>query len=138
MTLATRDSPAPSTGELRRFGLSVGGVFLLIAVVVAYRRGAGAAAVPPLGVVGAVLVVGGALVPRSLRVVYRAWMAGALAMSRVTTPVFMGVIYFAVLTPFGLVMRLAGRRPLARPPDADSFWVDRPAGSRRSDLHRQF
>ena len=65
-------------------------------------------------------------------------MALALAMSRVTTPIFMAVIYYAVLTPFGLAMRVVGRRPLARRRDAESFWIDRAPNARRSDLRRQF
>jgi hypothetical protein len=62
----------------------------------------------------------------------------ALAMSAVTTPVFMGVVYFGVLTPLAVLMRLAGRRPIGVPRAPPTAWVERPASERRSDLRRQF
>jgi hypothetical protein len=65
-------------------------------------------------------------------------MALAVAISKVTTPVFVGVVYFAIFTPLGLAMRLLGRRPLERARGAATFWADRPEGARRSDLRRQF
>jgi len=60
----------------------------------------------------------------------------AHAISRVTTPVFMGVMYFAVLTPVGLLRRTFGRSPLQRDRHSTTFWVER--APRRSDLERQF
>jgi hypothetical protein len=48
----------------------------------------------------------------------------------------MGIIYFAVLTPFGLVRRTFGRSPLHRSRSSPTFWMARPSG--RSDLERQF
>jgi hypothetical protein len=65
-------------------------------------------------------------------------MRTALAISKVTTPVFMGIVYFALLTPLGLVLRLVGHRPLARRRGPATYWLERPAGARRSDLRRQF
>jgi dihydrodipicolinate synthase/N-acetylneuraminate lyase len=87
---------------------------------------------------GVALVVAGLLVPGRLALVYRAWMALALAISRFTTPVLMAVLYFGLFTPLSLAMRLFGRRPLARRRDASTFLVARPANARRSDLRRQF
>ena len=40
--------------------------------------------------------------------------------------------------PGSLAMRLVGRRPLARPRNAVTYWVERPPSARRSDLRRQF
>ena len=88
-------------------------------------------------VVGGLLVLAGLLVPGRLGPVYRAWMAGATAMSKVTTPIFMGVVYFLVLTPIGLVKQISTGRALRRV-GAPSYWVHRPEGARRGDLERQF
>ena len=87
------------------------------------------------GVLGAAALV----VPARLGLVHRFWMALAAAISRVTTPVFLGLVYFVVLTPTGLVRRLAGRNRLARPSLSKSFWVARGvAARRRTDMERQF
>jgi hypothetical protein len=87
---------------------------------------------------GTLLVAAGLLAPARLGPVYRGWMRLAHAMSRVTTPVFLGVVYFGVFTPLGLVMRLLGRRALGGAKGSGSYWVERPPGARRSDLRRQF
>jgi hypothetical protein len=62
----------------------------------------------------------------------------AHGLSKITTPIFMGVVYFVVLTPVGLLRRLLGRNSLVRP-QGGTFWVSRPAGTaRKGDLERQF
>jgi hypothetical protein len=125
-----------SRGELRSFAFTVGAAFAVLALVAAVR---GRLTVMSLfGVVAIVLTLGGYLAPERLGTPYRVWMAFALALSRVTTPLFMGVVYFVVLTPIGLVLRLVGRRPLRRFPRGASAWVRRKDGARRSDLRRQF
>jgi hypothetical protein len=125
-----------SRAEGRRFGLLVGGAFLVLGTLVRWRGHPTGAAV--LWSIGGLLAAGGLVVPGSMGPVYRAWMRLALALSKITTPIFMGLIYFGLFTPLGFFRRLIGRNALVRP-RGDSFWVDRvdPA-SRRSDLQRQF
>lgn len=94
-------------------------------------------AVAILGTVGGLLFAAGLVVPRHLGPVERAWMALARAISKVTTPIIMGIVYFVVLMPVGLALRLAGRNPLTRRHGGSSFWVDRSADA-KSDLRRQF
>jgi hypothetical protein len=90
-------------------------------------------------VVGGILIAGALLVPGSLGPVYRGWMRLALAISKVTTPLIMGIIYLLVITPTGLLLRLFGHRPLTRDRSATSYWMRRSAAAGgRSDLRRQF
>lgn len=107
--------------EGRRFGLAVGGAFLALGALVRWRGGGGTV---PLAL-GALLVAGGLLAPRALAPVHRAWMGLALVLSKVTTPITMGAIYFLVITPIGVVMRLLGRNPMVHRPVQDSYWVER-------------
>jgi hypothetical protein len=122
-----------SRAKGRRFGLVVGTAFLLIAGALAWRGAAVGALIPAAP--GAVLVLGAVCFPRRLERFETLWMRLAHAISRVTTPIVLGVIFFLVITPIGLVMRLVGHRPLRRP-DGQSFWVPRPLSS--SDMRRQF
>ena len=124
-------SPA-SRRELRAFAFTVGGAFVALAVVSAWR-GRVASATIAAGL-GATLVVLGVAAPRRLGGVHRQWIALAHALSRVTTPVFMGIVYFGVLTPLALVLRIVRRRG-GRP---ETLWARRAPGARRSDLRRQF
>ena len=119
----------------RRFGLTVGGAFLLLAVFFAWR-GHDAAWIAAGGI-GAALVVGGLALPHRMGPVHRAWMRIALAISKVTTPILMGVVFFLVVTPIGLAARALGHRPLRRR-TGQSVWIERAPGHRKSDLTRQF
>ncbi len=123
-------------GEGRRFGLQVGLAFLALAGLLWWRERLTAAVA--VAALGTLLVLGGITIPDRLGPVYAAWMRLAQLLSRITTPAFMGLVYFAVLMPVGLVMRAVGRNPLRKQPSASSFWVDREAGHRRGDLERQF
>jgi len=79
------------------------------------------------------------VLPTRLGPVQRAWMGLAAALSRVTTPVFLGVVYFGAILPMGLLLRALGRNPLAHPGPQASRWIARPVEARsRRDMERQF
>jgi hypothetical protein len=135
--MAERIPARLTVAQGRRFGLTVGGAFLFIAGVLWWRDRDLAFRV--VGAVGSLLALGGLLVPTHLGPVERAWMKLALAISKVTTPIIMGIMYLAVLTPVGAVRRLLGGNPLVHEPVERSYWRSRPKGSRRSgSLQRQF
>jgi len=121
--------------EGRKFGLLVGVVFLGIAGISLWRGHVW----PPrvFVVVGALLVLGGLLIPGKLGPVYRAWMGLAHLLSKVTTPIFLGVVYFVVMTPIGLIRRALGKNPLRHQAVNDSYWKAPPSGG-KSDLTTQF
>ena len=132
-----RAIPARLTAsEGLRFAFAVGGAMLVLAGIIAWRGGRIGSWV--VGSVGAVLVAAGVTVPTRLGPVQRGWMAFAAAISKVTTPIVMGVLYFAVITPVGLVARLFGFNPLTRSRTPTTVWVRRAPGARRGDLERQF
>lgn len=120
--------------EGRKFGLTVGAAFLLLAAITLWRGHP----IPMriFTVVGTALLVAGLAIPTHLAPVYRAWMGLAHAMSRVTTPVFMGVVFFVVLAPIGIVMRIFGRNPMRREAVNQSYWAA--PNQLRGSLKNQF
>jgi hypothetical protein len=121
----------------RRFGLTVGGAFLVFAAIAWWRGHPTASMV--LATLGGVLTLAGLAIPTYLGPVERAWMALAHAISKVTTPIVMGVMYLGVLLPVGVLRRGLGGNPLVHAPVEQGFWRPRPAGSRRSkSMRRQF
>lgn len=112
----------------RKFGLVVGGVLALLglALVLAGSRLAG----PVLGGAGALLLVLGSVAPRLLGPVHRGWMAVARTLGRVNTTLFLGLVFFLVLTPLGLALRLSGRDELARRRRRRTGWVPYPERNR--------
>lgn len=125
--------------DLRKFGLLVGGVFLLLGGWCLYRH---KALWPYFLAPGALLFLFGALAPRGLKIPYLAWMGLALALGLIVTTVLLSVFYFVVMTPFGLIARAFGRDFLTRKfdPQAASYWITRkrPASQNRADYERQF
>ena len=134
--MARRISARLSTTEGRKFGVTVGAAFLAITAILWWRDHSTATMVT--GSLGGALVLAGLLIPRHLGPVERAWMALALAISKVTTPVFMGVLYFLVLLPAGVIMRLVGKRPLVHPAGEHGYWVLLTREDTASTMDRQF
>jgi hypothetical protein len=124
-----------SAAEGRKFALTVGGAFLALAGVATWRGHVRVAAV--LGSLGVLLVLAGLVAPAHLGPVQRAWMGLALLLSKVTTPGFMGLVYFVVLTPIALLRRAHGHDSLVHRETDQGFWVGRTPG-RTSSLSRQF
>jgi len=121
--------------EGRKFAFPVGTAFLVLAAI-SFWRGHH---IPPrvLAGLGGALLLAGAIIPGKLGPVYRGWMGFAHALSKVTTPIFMGLVYFLVMTPMGLLMRLFGRQPMRHAEQAGGFWKA-PVSGGRSNLEHQF
>ena len=117
--------PPPSE---RSFGLSVGSAFLVFAALLWWRGHTSAA--PVLAVVGTLLVAFGAVYPRALRGPGRVWWRFAQVLGWINSRILLTIFFALVLTPVGLVMRLAGRNPL-RPTGEGTNWT--PYTPRRRD-----
>jgi hypothetical protein len=120
----------------RRFGLTVGLAFLVFAGIAWWRGHPTTTTV--LGSLGGTLVAAGLIIPTYLGPVERAWMALAHLLSKVTTPIVMGVMYLVVLTPVGWLRRTFGGNPMVHPQENGSYWKSRPEGHRAGTLTRQF
>ena len=135
--MANAISTGLSRGEARQFGLAVGVAFLVLGALQWWRGRPTSALI--FGGLGAALVVFGIMLPGTLVPVRRAWMGMAVKISKVTTPIFMGVVYFGVLTPAGVARRMFGRGPMRRRLRGSSRWVVRDSQRRPpEDMQHQF
>jgi hypothetical protein len=126
-----------SAADGRKFGLTVGTAFLAFGAIALWRGKQRTAMV--LFALGGLLVVAALVAPTALGPVERAWMGLALAISKVTTPIFMGIVYFVVILPIGLVRRLTGNSPIVPPERAASRWDSHePAVADGERMERQF
>ena len=123
--------------NLRNFGLIVGGMFCLIGVWPAVWHGE----TPRLWALmpGCLLIFLGLVMPPVLRPIFKVWMRAGHVMGWINTRILLGIIYFGLITPMGMVMRLFGwdsmRRTLNQ--NAESYRVVRLARP-RSHMTRQF
>ena len=110
--------------ELRKFGLTVGGVFLGLGVLFYLRHKPWW---PWFVSPGVPLVVLGAILPRTLKWIYVAWMTLAMLMGAVVSTILLVLLFFLVVTPMGLVARLVGKDFLSQKlePNAASYWLVR-------------
>jgi hypothetical protein len=112
------DIPELDAKGLRSFALTTGGIVIaLFGLLLPWLLDLGFPIWP--WVLGAVLGVWGLAAPASLRPVYRGWMRFGLLASRITTPIILGIVFYVVIMPMGLVMRLFGHDPMRRKLDTD-------------------
>jgi len=95
--------------KTRKFG------FLMTAVcaglcVILHARGRHGSSLP-LGI-AAVIFLFLQLMPFVLGAIYRTWMRFALALGWFNTRALLAVLFFAVFTPVGLMMKLFGKHPI--------------------------
>jgi hypothetical protein len=106
----------------REFGLVVGGVLVLLASWWFYRGKFVSAAQVFLSV-GGLLVLVGLVWPRALVLPNKAWMLLAEGLSFITTRIILGLVFFLIVTPIGIIKRLSGWDPLARrSASSESYW----------------
>jgi Saxitoxin biosynthesis operon protein SxtJ len=128
------------SGTDRGFGLTVGGILLLIAAARSYFHGIGWVQYGLAGI-GVALILLGLAAPKSLSGLHHAWVKLGLIMFRVVNPIVLALIYVVVIVPVGVLMRLTGRDPLHLRFDAkaDSYWVVRdPPGPAPDSMTNQF
>ncbi len=115
----------------REFGLIVGAVFLLLGTWWFYR-GKFPDVSRALLLVGAALILLGTILPKALTYPNKAWMKLAEALAFVMTRVVLGIVFFLIVTPIGVVKRLFGWDPLyRRSGPSESYW--RPYSERQRD-----
>ena len=124
--------------ELRHFGLLTGSLIaVLLGGLAPWLRGHSYPLWP--WIVGAALLGCGAIYPAALRYPFAIWSAAGHLLGWINSRVILGLVFYLLVTPMGLVMRLMGRDPMARKfePGAQSYRV----ASRRTsaqNLERPF
>jgi hypothetical protein len=123
--------------QLRSFGLLVGGIFVAIGVWPllidsAYPRWWSL-------IVAALLVLPAVIYPLILFWPHKAWMAVGHILGWINTRIILGIVFFGIVTPTGLLRRWLGKDSMGRnlSPDLDTYRIPRePRPS--SHLTRQY
>jgi predicted membrane metal-binding protein len=126
-------------GSDRNFGLVFAGVFLVVALLRS-RHGFDQWTMVWIAASVAMLAIA-LLAPRLLHPLNKLWFRLGLVLHKIVSPLVMGMIFFAVVTPIGLIMRLLGKRPLnlAFEPEAETYWIARtPPGPKPATFQNQY
>jgi len=113
-----------SPKELREFGVTIGAVLLLIAAFAFWR---GRPSGPYFAALGIVFIGLGLVMPRALFALQKVWMALAVVMGFFMSRIILTALFFLVITPIGVIMRLLGRDLLDEKIDKNSstYWQRR-------------
>lgn len=90
-----------------------------------------------------VAVIGGLVAwfaPRAMRLLYLGWMYAAMPIGWVVSHLILAAVFYLVVTPIGLIMRLVGYDPMHRRFDrsATSYWVEHNPAADARRYFRQF
>ena len=118
--------PTLDNAGLRKFGLITGAIIVvLFAFFFPWVFDMVAMPLWPWVVAG-LLWVPALFIPGVLRPVYTIWMKIGHAVGWVNTRIILAVLFYALVLPMGLIMRLFGKDPMARKVDksASSYRID--------------
>jgi hypothetical protein len=129
----------PSSRDLRWFGLLLLLFFGLLGALARWRFGAPDTATA-LWQIGAVLCIVYYAVPPLRRWLFLGWMYAAFPIGWTISHVLLLVVFYLILTPVGLALRLGGHDPLERSFDreAATYWVPRSVKDDPARYFRQF
>lgn len=92
-------------------------------------------------IAAAVFLAVAVVAPRLLGPLNHLWFLLGRLLHRIVNPVIMGLLFFVVITPAALLLRLAGKDllRLKRDPQATSYWIHRtPPGPEPQSLKNMF
>ena len=108
MNPADKNPITPDKNDLRKFGLTMGTLIgAIFGLFLPWLFNATYPAWPWL--LAVVFILWALISPLTLKCIYKLWMQFGLIMNRITTPLLLGIVYYLLITPMGLVMRMCGR-----------------------------
>lgn len=135
----------PDNRKLRQFAIVWLVGFTVFGAVAAWRvaagSGTGSWTLPAvLWSLAAAVGVAGLARPGLVRPVYLAWMGLAFPIGWLVSHLFLGVLFYGIFTPVGILFRTIGRDPLNLRPDParESYWIERRASSSARRYFNQF
>lgn len=122
----------------RKFGYTVGGIFLTLGILKAIFHFSWLAIV--FMVIGAPLIAAAYFMPEKLAPLNKGWMKLGHLLFHIVNPVVMGLIYVICFIPGGLIMRALKHDPMNREFDglAMTYWVKKKPSELPDPMKYQF
>ena len=120
-----------------RFGLLFTTIFAFLAGYGYFLKGWGASITVFFVVMALLFGVLTFITPRLLVPLNKIWFLLGELLGKVMSPIVLGIIFFGVLTPVGLISRMCGRDELRlKKQPVDSAWIERTATSPIGDMFK--
>ncbi len=129
----------PNRKDLLVFGFLLG-LFTILVGLLAHFQWQAPAAARMIWLVGAGLTVLYFALPPLRRPLFLGWIYATFPIGWTISHLLMAIIYYGVLTPIGLVLRLCGKDPIEKDIDSgrSSYWVEHPTKIDARRYFRQF
>lgn len=113
-----------SRSDLRKFGLTIGIVLLVIAAILLWT---GKASYPVWGGIGIVFILAGLVFPVVLKPFNKVWMSLAIVLGWIMTRVILSILFYVGLTGVKFIAMIFNKKFLNLNIDhsADSYWERR-------------
>jgi len=124
--------------DLRKFGITVGGVLILAAVVLFYFTKPAAIY---FAIIGGILVSLGLVFPQGIKPLNKIWMGLAIVLGFFMSRLILTILFYIVLTPIALLAKLVGKKfiDLKYDKSAKTYWEKRSIiPQKQIDYERQF
>ncbi len=120
--------------QLREFGLTIGVILVILGVIALWR---GKEFYLYLLSIGGAFIVFGLFLPKVLLPLQKIWMSLSIIIGFFMSRVILSVVFYLVLTPIGLVMRLLGKDILDQKIDKskNSYWKDIKGGVKSKERY---
>lgn len=120
----------------KSFGLLFSAIFIVISIFPLVDGGSLRLWAMPISALFLVISI---IRPATLHMLNVAWFRLGRLLGHVVGPVFMAAMYFIVITPIGIMMRLSGSNSLAlrRDPTCRSYWIERTPAKFSADSMRR-
>jgi small-conductance mechanosensitive channel len=139
MSHSENSSLNPTLPSERSFGLLFFVVFL-IAAAYFWHKDFSDSWIQASIVLSLAFLLAGLFAPVLLRPLNKLWFQLGLLMGRVVSPIVLGVLFFILISPIAILMRVFGRDELKlKKRDVASYWVERqPHGPAPESFKDQF
>ena len=88
-------------------------------------------------IISLIFLILGILNSKLLSPLNKLWMRFGLLLGRIVSPIIMGIIYFFVVTPTGLIMKIFRKDLLSlKKNDEKSYWIEK--NDEKSNMKNQF
>ena len=107
--------------DLRSFGVTIGIIILIISGFLFYRENESSQL---FIYIGASFIGLGLIIPIMLKPIYLLWMTFSVILGWFMTRLILSLLFYLVITPIGLVLRIAGKDllELKKKENQGSFW----------------
>jgi small basic protein len=122
--------------ELREFGLTIGAILVILGGVALWR---GRCFWPYLFTGGVLFAVLGLFLGGVLKPLQKVWMAAALVIGFFMSRLILAILFYAVITPMGLIAKVSGKDILDEKMDkgCSSYWKERDAGPKSKESYEK-